>query len=98
QGWTLNGWQQMTNAIPQHFLLEYTIIKSDKTLRTIQQLIGPHDSTTSGQWPLHLEKNETLVLAIAGLDDNTDIPAQFSLGAQQTSASPLPTTAPSAGA
>ncbi len=98
QGWTLNGWQQMTNAIPQRFLLEYSIIKSDQTLRTIKQLIGPHDSTTSGQWPLHLDAKETLVLAIAGLDDETNIPATFSLGAQQTSSSPSATATSSAGA
>jgi immune inhibitor InhA-like protein/PDZ domain-containing protein len=85
QGWTLNGWQQMTNTMPQRFLVQYAQINANGEVVGVKQLIGPHDHATNGSWNLSLAAKEILVLAISGLNDNTDIPGVFSLAAQSSS-------------
>jgi Immune inhibitor A-like, MAM domain/PDZ domain len=82
QGWTLNGWQQMTNSLPQRFLVQAAQLNADGSVSSVAQLIGPHDRATDGSWDFSLTANQILVLAISGLNDNTDIPAVFSLAAQ----------------
>lgn len=83
QGWTLNGWQQITNEIRQRFLVQYALLKPDNTSSSrIAHLIGPGDRETSGAWDFSLQPGEFLVVAVSGLNSDTDAVATYTLGAQ----------------
>ncbi|MBA3869417.1 MAG: immune inhibitor A, partial [Anaerolineae bacterium] len=85
QGWTLNGWQQIDNVVPQRYIVQYAqIIGNAPATSRVQRLIGPTDTATSGTWPFTLNANDTLLLAISAINDSTDIPATFGLSAQLT--------------
>jgi hypothetical protein len=91
-GWTLNGWQQIDNAVPQRYIVQYALISGDSPSSSrVERLIGPEDSATSGTWPFEMNANDTLLLAISGINDATDLPASYSLGAQLTG-TPAPET------
>jgi len=92
QGWTLNGWQQIDNAVPQRYIVQYALISGDSPDSSrVQRLIGPEDSATSGTWPFELNANDTLLLAISGINDATDLPTTYGLSAQLTG-TPAPET------
>ncbi len=96
QGWTLNGWQQIDNMVPQRYIVQYALISGDAPdTSRVERLIAPGDSTTSGTWPFELNANDTLLLAISGINDATDIPATYGLSAQLTGTS-QPEAAPEA--
>jgi hypothetical protein len=81
-GWTLNGWQQMANQTPQRFLVQVAQL-APNTPGRVERLIGPANKSTSGSWQYSLPANGIVLLAISGLNDDTDIPARFSLNIQQ---------------
>lgn len=91
-GWTLNGWQQVSNAAPQRFLVQMAHL-GDGTAR-VRQLIAPGDTATSGAWPFTLAANDFLILAVSGLNADTSQPARFALNIRaDSSAIPTPTAA-----
>lgn len=78
-GWTLNGWQRVNNQVDQQFLLQAAAIGSRQRPPSVRQLIRPDEQTTSGAWTFNVTDGEVLVIAVSGLNDNTDQPAQFDL-------------------
>ena len=78
-GWTLNGWQQMDNQAPQRFLLQVATTPTNFSPGSVRRLIGPSDTTTSGTWTFNINPGEGFLIAISGLNDNTDSPAVFDL-------------------
>jgi hypothetical protein len=92
QGWTLNGWQQIDNAVPQRYIVQYALISGDApSTSRVERLISPGDTTVSGTWLFDLNANDTLLLAISGINDATDLPAIYGLSAQLTG-TPAPDT------
>lgn len=84
QGWTLNGWQQMDNVVPQRYVVQYALLggTNSSTTNRVVRLIDPVDTAASGAWVFDLNANDTLVLAISGINDATDLPAVYSLSSQ----------------
>lgn len=89
-GWTLDGWQQTSNQLPQQFLVQAAQIGQD--VRNVRRLIAPGDAATAGAWQFSLAADDVLILAISGLNDNTDQPARFAL-AIRGGTNPTPTPA-----
>ena len=48
----------------------------------VTRLIGPEDNAFNGQWTFTLEADETLLLAISGLNDDTTLPGLYTLSAR----------------
>ncbi len=89
QGWTLNGWQQIDNAVPQRYIVQYALVSSTGLESSrVERLIGPNDAATTGTWIFDLGADDTLLLAVSGINDATDIPAVYGLSAQLTSTQP----------
>jgi immune inhibitor A len=84
-GWTLEGWQQMNNRIPQQFVVQAAVVGDDASRTQITRLISPSDEAAFGSWDFTLQANETLVVAISGLNDDTTTPALYSLSARPAS-------------
>jgi hypothetical protein len=78
-GWTLNGWQQMTNEIPQRFLLQVATTPTNVSFGSARRLIDTTDTATNGTWTFNLNPGQAFMIAISGLNDNTDTPATFDL-------------------
>jgi hypothetical protein len=79
-GWTLAGWEQTNNQLDQRFLVQTAKVQSDTV--HVTQLIAPADRATEGAWDFTLDAGEALVVAISGLNDNSLVPAQYSLSAR----------------
>jgi hypothetical protein len=73
-GWTLSGWQQTDNQVAQQFLVQVAT-----SAGSVRRLIGPSDPATDGAWTFNLNPGEGFLIAISGLNDNTDTPAVFDL-------------------
>lgn len=84
--WTLHGWQQVSNQVPQNFLVQYISSGTEQRLPRVRQLIGPEDDATSGEWRFNLEPGEIVAFTISGLNDDTLLPAQFSFALADVSA------------
>jgi len=84
-GWTLDGWQQTTNELRQQFLVQAAVIGADASRTQVTRLIEPGDNATGGQWDFSLQAGETLLLAVAGLNDNTATPGRYTLSARAAS-------------
>ncbi len=82
-GWTLNGWQPMTNQTPQQFLVQVASIGADRASSGVRRLLGPGDGA-QGTWNFQLAANQLLLLAVSGLNDDTDQPATFDLRLRPT--------------
>lgn len=78
EGWTLNGWQRITNTLPQQWLVQAITTGTGTTPPRVRPLIGVGDSATSGEWTFALQANEALIVTISGLNDDTMQPALFS--------------------
>ncbi len=78
-GWTLNGWQQIDNQLPQRWIVQAVTSGTQTTLTRVHALISPEDSATSLDTTLPLDSGEALLLAISGANDDTLVPASFSL-------------------
>ncbi len=85
QGWTLNGWQQIDNILPQRYIVQYALLGADAATTRTERLISPGDTTTAGTWTFTLNANDALMLAISGINDATDTQAVYSLSAQTLS-------------
>ncbi|MCA0457098.1 MAG: immune inhibitor A [Chloroflexi bacterium] len=100
RGWAMNGWQQIDNVVPQQYIVQYALLGEARS--RVERLIAPGDDTTSGVWTFSLNAEETVVLAISGINDLTDTPATFALSAQtlqtapQNQARPTPAAEPTA--
>jgi hypothetical protein len=81
-GWTLDGWQQTTNEVRQQFLVQAAVVGPDMNTIKVTRLIGPEDTMVNGQWEFTLQADETLLLAISGLNDDTRLPGLYSLSAR----------------
>ena len=77
-GWTLNGWQPMTNQTPQQFLVQAASIGQDRASSGVRRLLGPNGGAR-GIWEFNLAAGQLLLLAISGMNDDTDQPASFDL-------------------
>lgn len=82
QGWVLNGWEQIDNVTPQRYIVQYALLGEDTSRNRVERLIAPDDSSTSGVWSFSLNANETILLAISGINDLTDTPAIYAISAQ----------------
>ncbi|MCC6802010.1 MAG: immune inhibitor A, partial [Anaerolineae bacterium] len=86
-GWTLDGWQQVDNILPQRWIVQAGTTGSETTYPSVRQLIAADDTTPRGEWRIALQPNETLVLAVSGANDDTTERATFSLGVKASAAS-----------
>lgn len=94
QGWTLNGWQQITNEVRQRYLVQYALLNPDSAASSrIARLIGPRDRDTSGAWDFSLQSGELLIVAVSGLNSDTDAVATYTLAAQSRQTSTAEATA-----
>lgn len=84
QGWTLNGWQQIDNVVPQRYVVQYALLGGGEspTVSRIVRLIGPEDTATSGTWEFSMNADDALLLVISGINDATDLPASYVLSSQ----------------
>jgi hypothetical protein len=90
QGWALNGFQQMNNLLAARYLVQYAVFDSDTPgASRVERLIGPADSATSGSWSFTLTPNELFILAISGVNDETNLPSFYDLMVE--SSTPLST-------
>lgn len=80
ESWTVAGWQQVDNQLPQHWIVQAATSGTQTSYPRVQTLVEPDDITTSGEWRIALEANETLTLAVSGANDDTTERAAFSLG------------------
>ncbi len=78
-GWTLNGWQQIDNQEPQQWIVQTGTSGSQTTFPRVHLLINNTDTTTKGEWSIPLAQGEGLTLAVAAVNDDTTVPASFSL-------------------
>lgn len=92
QGWTLNGWQQINNEVPQRFLVQAALLKPETAASRVERLIGPGDSALSGQWDFTLQPDQALLLAFSGLSRETTAVAGFTLSAQSAQPPATPST------
>src|SRR5690606_25321122 len=74
--WILNGWQEVTNTIPQRWLVQAGIAG---TTARVRPLIGVGSEATSGEWTFSLQPNEALIIAVSAVNDDTYEPATFDL-------------------
>lgn len=74
--WILNGWQEVTNTIPQRWLVQAGIAG---TTARVRPLIGVGSDATSGEWTFSLQPNEALIIAVSAVNDDTYEPATFDL-------------------
>jgi hypothetical protein len=84
-GWTLDGWQQTTNEVRQQFVVQAAIVGTDPSQTKVMRLISPSDTTATGAWDFTLQANETLILAVSGLNDDTTTPALYTVSARAAS-------------
>lgn len=77
--WTLNGWQRIDNNLPQRFTVQVITAQAGQGTTDVQPLIMPNEDATTGQWNFSVDSNTLLVLAVSGLNDETTVPAGFSL-------------------
>ena len=87
QGWTLNGWQQVENQVAQKFLVQYISSGTQNKRPRVRPLIAPGDAATSGEWHFDIDAQEVVVFAISGLNNDTMLPAHFTLKLAQTAGS-----------
>ncbi len=78
-GWTLNGWQQTDNQVQQRFLLQVATTPTNASRGSVRRLIDTSDTTSNGTWTFNLNPGEGFLIAVSGLNDNTDSPAIFDL-------------------
>ncbi len=78
-GWAMTGWQQVDNRVRQNFLLQVLSSGTESDPPRIWQLITPRDEATRGEWAFTIRPTEVLVFMVAGLNDDTDEFASFSL-------------------
>lgn len=76
-GWTLNGWQVVTNTLPQQWLVQSVTSGSEATSLRVRPLIGVGSGETSGEWTFSLQPSETVLFAISALNDDTYQPTAF---------------------
>jgi hypothetical protein len=94
-GWTLNGWRLLDNRVQQRFALTGVIVNPQAIDQTrFVRLITPLDVDLRRAWQFSLQPGEVFLLSISALNDNTIVPAQFSLAIQP--AQQGPPTAPQA--
>lgn len=92
QGWTLNGWQQLSNQVSQRFLVQYALLDGQNLNNSrVERLLDPRANTTSGAWRFSLSPGQLLLLAISGANDDTDAVARFGLLVQSENAPATPT-------
>lgn len=91
QGWTLNGWQQLSNQVSQRFLVQYALLDTeDLNNSRVERLLDPRSNTTNGTWDFSLAPGQLLMLAISGANDDTDAVARFGLLVQSDNAPATP--------
>jgi hypothetical protein len=82
--WTLNGWTQVDNVLPQQWIVQAATSGLLSTTQTIfprvRRLLDAGDDSSTGSWRFALGAGETLVLTVSGVNDDTTERATFSLG------------------
>ncbi len=79
-GWTMDGWQQVDNQLPQRWIVQAATGGTQTQYPRVQMLIAPDSGASSGEWRIAVDANETLTIAISGASDDTTARATFNLG------------------
>ena len=84
-GWTLNGWQQVTNQLAQHWIVQAGTSGSQTSYPRVQRLISNTptdraDAVSNGEWRFSLQPSETITLVVAAVNDDTTERGTFSVG------------------
>ena len=77
--WMLNGWETVTNILPQQWLVQTVTTGTESSPPRVRPLIDVGSAATSGEWTFALQPAETLLIAISGLNDDTYEAATFSI-------------------
>lgn len=78
-GWTLIGWQQVDNRVPQQWLVQALTTGTQNTPPRVRPLIGVGDEMREGSWTFTLGPNEALLIAVSALNDDTGQPARYDI-------------------
>jgi membrane-associated protease RseP (regulator of RpoE activity) len=78
--WTLEGFVQTTNAVPQAFIVQTALLgpQQDSPI-VVQQWLAPGDPATRGEWRLALTPGQLLLIAVSPVSDDTAQAAAFDL-------------------
>jgi hypothetical protein len=78
--WTLDGFAAVTNAVPQQFLVQAFVGPTQTDAPAVTALIGVGDAATDGVWEYTLVPSQQLLIAVSGLNDDTQEDATFTIG------------------
>jgi hypothetical protein len=79
-GWTLHGWQQIDNRVPQRFAVQAVLSGTETQPPRVRTLIAPGSADAQGEWRFSVQPQEIFALAISGLSGaDTWQPGSFSL-------------------
>ncbi len=84
--WTLHGWQQIDNQVPQRYLVQYISSGTAENSPRVRRLIGPRDAVTSGEWHFNIQPGEIAAFAVSSLNADTTLPARFDLDFREAEA------------
>ncbi|MEO8392159.1 MAG: PDZ domain-containing protein [Chloroflexota bacterium] len=89
-GWTVSGWQQINNLLPQYWIVQAATSGTQTTYPHVQMLINSSpderaDVVSNGEWHFTLQAGETITFAIAAANDNTSERATYDLGFKKES-------------
>lgn len=75
--WLMNGWESVTNTLPQQWLVQAATTGTVTDPPHVRPLIGVGSAETKGEWTFSLQPEETLLIAISGINDDTYERATF---------------------
>jgi hypothetical protein len=81
EDWTLAGWSRVDNQVPARWLLQTVTTGTATEPPRVQRLIDPDGGSVEGEWRFALDPNESLLVAISSLNDDTTERATYALRA-----------------
>lgn len=82
-GWTLAGWSQVDNRLPQQWIVQTATSGTQTTTPRVQRLIDYDDDIKNGTWRFALGAGETLLITVSAANDDTTERATFTLGVER---------------
>jgi hypothetical protein len=82
-GWTLEGWTQVDNRLPQQWIVQAATSGGDTSQPRVQRLIDYDDDIKSGSWRFALGAGESLLITVSAANDDTSERATFTLGVER---------------
>jgi hypothetical protein len=77
--WTLSGWLPADHTVDQMWFVYGVQTGSANHPARVQAWITPESGQTTGEYRVSLAANETLIVAVSGANDDTRVPAAYTL-------------------